>query len=552
MAFELINHEGEPLRSWIIDDVYMGVVPTDGRTMHIARKREKVTDPDVGEYIVTSMSGNIPTLELKLKYNQQGQNDPESDSLITSLSMRQPNSTAKAFWDANQNPPTINIDGRWYQHGEEPQKMIFFLGTDTDEDTGTIISERYDANGEFVAHDVPLYAPEATLPTQKRVRTFNTTYPLKPGQIITGVAYTATGGVYSAEPFKVIPSASIRPLSKDEIFLEKVSLKSPLLSKTDPKLLLNTLNTPFNTSLLKGMLHYSDGSSVEVNIDGVKCVIHGVDRFDTGRSGMPSDIFISYYPDNTEPFINGNGGQKKHLTEGYKLANIKVDTEYTLKIYPVPRYNGAAVGYTFEWRLTNMAGDLDIDVTADVSAALADGSPLRGNNYGVVQSITLALNMDNVAPGVYPGHVHTQKMDITLTLPGTGGWSPWVIDYIGGGVNNYGVDLYMSASNYDGGKLKISAGEEVLDDWITKIYKESAPLWDVSLQSEPTTPSHFVLEYGGVEAEYTVDQYDQVLDKIAGASDFVDDQTLLIRWIYRGTSGDKILALSPVLIRVDL
>lgn len=552
MAFQLLAHDGEPSRDWDISEIYMGTDPVDGQTLHIARVKDRVNDPAKGLYLVIAMSGNIPTLELKVKYSQQGQFDPNSDSLVTSLSMRQPNSTAKAFFDVTQTPPTIQIDGRWIQYDSEPVTMIFFKGTDTNKLTGTIISERRDANGDLIGVNIPLFPHNPAINTEKRPDVFTTSYPLKRGDVITGVAYTAVGGVFSEEPFVVVESATIRAPSHNAIFLENLTMKSPLISGPDPKLLLNSQGTPFNTSLIKGVLWYSDGSKTEVNVDGTKCVVHGLDRFDTSRVGTPSDIMISYYPDITEPFINGGAGATKHLTRGYKLANIAVDTSYALKVYPVPKFISTAIGYEFKWRVTNMAGDLDIDVTADIIASLPDGTGIKGNNYGVPQKVTIALNMDTIAPGVYPGHIHTQIMDITLSIPGSGGWSPWVIDYIGGGVNNYGIDLKVSATNVNGGKFKVDFGQMNVTDWLAKVYLESAPLWDITFTDKPITPSHFILEYNGVTSEHPVATFKNILDKVVTATPFADNQTMNIVWIYRSGSGDRLLAMSPVLIRADL
>lgn len=553
MAFELLQHEGEPLQVWFLQNTYQGVTPVDGKTLHVVRVNEKIIDPDVGEYIVTAVGvDNVPTLRLVVKYTTSGQADQESDSLITALSMRQPNSTAKAFYDTSVNPPSITIDGRFLQYGAEATSMIFFRGVDTTAETGEVISEMYTADGVYDGAIVPLIVSDSVQPTWKIVDVFYSTADLKSGDIITGVAYKANGGKFTKEPFIIEESAAIRPLSQSTVSIEAITLTSPLLDPTNQKLLLNALNTTFSTSLVTGLLHYTDGSQVPVNIDGNKCVLHGVDRFDTSRMGEPSEVIISYYPGATEPFINGGMGAKNHVSAMYFLANRRYADDYSFKLWPIPTFNGEIVGYTFHWRLTNLAGDIDIDVTDYVTAVLSDGSDLRGNNYGVVQTVTLALPLTEVIPGIYDDYVHTQRMDITLSIPSSANWSPWVYDFIGGGINNYGVNQYSSATNVNGGIFVIDFGQEDVNNWLTKVYDESAPLWDSSVQEAPTVPTHFRLEYNGVTDEYPIADYAQEFAKVSTAPAFANNQTMNIVWIFRSTDGDLILGMSPVLIRLDL
>lgn len=554
MAFELLKHQDGIFREWNKNQLYFGTPPAPGVTLHVPNIDDAVTDWSVGKYRVSAVDPitNIPTLELKFLFTDQSVLDRESTSLVTALSIYQPTALTRAFYDDSVSPATITIDTMFRAYGSEPDKMIFFLGTDVSAATGVIISERYNTGGTLIGNDVPLEKLVPSIDTEKRPATFATTHPLANAEVITGVAYNATGGVVSKQVFLLTASATIRPPAASDVYLTDVTLRSSLLSATDTALLENHLGTPFTTALVKAVLHYSDGSETEINVDGTKCVLQGVEYFDTSLIGPPTNLVLTYYPSASEPFINGGGGGANHLSRHYRLANTAIDTSFSLKLYVVPTYIDVTTGYTYKWRITNLAGDLDVDVTSDVVARHSDGSAFSGTDYTTAQEITMSLDMDTVAPGTYPGHVHTQRLTATMNIPGSGGYNPWILDYIGDGSFAYGQNTNASASNLGAGAINIGMGTTSEDAFLLRLYSPIAPLFDITAQPEPTRPTHFKLEYGGVSSIHEISEYNSNITKVGVAPAFGENTTVNVVWIFRGATGDRILGHSPMIIRLDL
>lgn len=550
----IIKHQDDTFHSWIWEQMWFGVgTPVTKYNFHKPNVGDKVTRWDDAVYRVTAVTEDgIPTLELQSRLRNESIFNENSTSLITALSIYQPNSPTRLFVDRNVSPASVNVDARMLVFEEESDKLRFFLGSDTSEN-GTVISERYNSSGVLISDEVELIETTPGDPKEKRPTAFNTTSDIKTGDVVTAVAYTPTGRVTGSWPFLVVEATNALAPSAAGVYLQDISLESALLSDTDLTLIENQVNSPFTTMLVQCRLHYSDGSSSLVNVDGNKCILHGVENFDTSLTIRPVDVMLSYYPDDTEPFINGSGGARPHITRPYRLANIVHDSSINLKLYVIPTFVDAVTGYTYVWKLVNLDGDVNIDVTDDVTANTLSGVSISGTDYGNKQSVRLAIRMDDIGlGGIYSGHIHTQDVGVTVSIPGTPGAYPWVLDYVGDGGNPFGLQWYASASNVGSGAINVGQGANDIDEWLSYLYTPLAPLFDVTLQLEPTRPTHFAIEYNGVREVYPVENYDANLTKVATAPAFADNQTVSIEWIHRTGTTDRILGISPLLIKVDL
>lgn len=553
----LLEPEDSKFRVWLIDELYFGGTAPNN-TLYKPNINDKVVDYSTGEYRVIQVDADgIPTLELLVRYNQDGGLDLDSDSLLTALSHYQPTTVTPIYFDDSTTPHyTCTVDGAFVNYGVESERMIFFLGTDTSSN-GTIISERYDGGGNLVDNTVDLNAIDPAQPGVKIPNTFATSVTLTPGDIVSGVAYKADGGVSRKTLFIVQASAANRPIDLSGVFIDGIRIKSDLLDPNDDTVILNDANTSFASSLVKAEILYSDGSVVETNIDGVKMKLLNIDQFDTTALIRPTSVVLAYYPDPNEPFINGvNNGGQSHITKVYFLANRVQGSDFGLKLYAIPRFISVAAGYQLEWRLVNLERDVDIDVTADVKVLSSSGGFLPAN-YGNEQNLTVSLNMDDVAPSVYNGHIHTQKVDIVVNIPGSNGLDAFVIDYNGDGINPYGVGLYAACSPGVNGKLNISISKATQTEWLSYLYNSAGALFDRSVLDEPPRPTHFRYEYQVsnslvVSQEIPIDRWDENLDKVAGIPEWIEDSTVNIVWLIDNAGEWDVLGHSPLVIKLDL
>lgn len=553
MASEIIRLEGAKVRWYDIGELYMGTPPIDQQTLYVAKKGDYVVNSQIGMYVVLSVDNdNVPALELIFRRNESSNLNPNSESLITAFSKYQPSAAQYALINTNVTPHTIAISNSYLVFGADRDRMVFFRGSDVSDQTGVVISEVYDGTGTLTGSEVGLEAVQSGVNTIKIPRIFHTTKPLVSGEIITGVVYTATGDKVQIQPFLVEDTSYVRDVDVAALFITDLTVESPLLSPTDDTLLENNVNSPFTTSLVKGRLHYSDGSTVDIPINGTKLILHGLDEFDSSRVGRPHNLVMTYYPDNTENYVGGGGMTRPHISRHVRLANRRLGDDYSLKLFPVPTFVDTLSGYQFQWWLNNLEGDINIDVTAHIRTHRPDGTPMNGLDYNTEQKLTLTLDLDDVAPGTYPGYVHSQIMDMTLSIPGANGDTPWFIDYASNNALPYGQGVRASATNIGNGRINISLDEPNRDAWLSRVYYAILPLYDNSVLVEPATPSHMLLRYNGVEHRVPIDMWSESIDKLTGAPVFVDQSSLDIVWILATSGGDRYLGHTPMIIRLDL
>lgn len=544
--------EDNRFRMWHIGELYFGG-PQVG-TQFIPNVNDGVVNWDEAIYRVLSVDNvGIPTLELKHRFNNDASIDLDTRSLLTSLSMYQPNAATSAFFDDSVTPFQVTIDTNFPVQGVESEKMVFYKGVETGA-TGKIISQKFNATGDLIGNEVDLIALDPAAPAIKRPLPWTTSERLVGGDIITGVVYNSAGVGISKTSFFVRESAVVRPLDRSGIFLEGVRIVSPLLDPVDNTLIRVTANTPFNTSLLRGELIYSDGTRVVKDIDGSKMRLLGVDGFDTASVVKPTELVLVYYPDANEPYINASGfGTRTHLYKMYRVANKLQANSYALKLFVVPQYVNSVQGYTLRWRLANIERDIDIDVTGDVIVKRRDGANFNPVDYGNVQSLDVSLALEDIIPARYGDYIHTQKLDITLNLPSTSGKDAFVIDYLSDGVNLYGKGIWASAQTGAAGKVLLSNGKGTVTEWLSFLYNSIIPLTDLDLGPTPPTPTHFRYQYEGVDSPvFAISNWNVQLAKAAGIPTWEKDKTINIVWLLSNAGNYDVLGHSPLVVKLDL
>lgn len=550
----LIRHEEDRFRTYDISEIYLG----DGGGVIVPNVGDMVVDKLVGIYFVTSIDPNPedprPALELKQRFNNSSSFDAGNSSLITAFSLYDPTAATVVFVDPSVVPVTATIDERWRSFVDASHGVLF-LGTDVSAETGIVISALYNESGNFVSNDIPYETVSLDAPTVKRPKTFNLTQEVKSGQVVTLVDYNAVGDVVGKRPFLIEHSSFIRPSNDSSIQLTGFTLNSVLMDPNDANRILNPINTPLDTSTFSITLNYSDGSKVEnVPINGSKVVMHGVENFNSSQAGRPSRVAVSYYPSETEPFIGQNTSSNKHITNVYLLANVVSNTSFSLKLFVVPEYVSITSGYKLNWYLANLERDLFVNVTDMVTATVRNqgGVTFNGKMYGETQTLDASLVMDNVLPGLYPGHVHTQRLDLVLNVPGTVEASPWTVDYVMDGNYILGNGEHVSFSTAYPGTFNLKNQFTEFNEWLYELYNLSTPLFDPDVEETEPDPTHVVVRYGNAEVEVPISEWDQNHKLPDGAPEVVADKTVTLKWITRTGDGDLVHAVTGLITRLDL
>lgn len=550
----LVRHENDRFRHYSLEELFMG--PGTGAT--VPNVGDQVTDRKVGIYFVSSIDPDpqnpVPSLELVQRFNNSSSFNADSESLITAFSMYDPSAATVVFVDDTVNPITATIDERWRSfvgasHG------ILFLGTDTSADKGVVISARYNDTGNFVSNSIPYETIDERAPNVRRPKTFNLTRPVTGQTIVTLVDYNAAGDVVGKRPFLVELSSFIRPSNDSDIQLTGFRLNSVLIDPENTQRILNPINTPLDTSTFSVTLDYSDGSTVEnLPIDGSKIIMHGINNFNSSQLGLPVNINVSYYPSEDEPYISPNGGDRAHITNSYSLANVVDNTSFALKLFVIPEFVSTISGYKLRWYLLNLERDIFAEVTDMTTVMLSNfnNSAFNGKRYGEVQTLDASIVMDDILPGLYPGHIHSQRINLVLEVPGTVTSSPWTIDYILTGSYILGNGEVASCSNTGNGIVNITNGYTSFNEWLFELYNLSAPLYDSKIEDTEPDPTHFIVSYEGVEKEVAIADWDENIVMPEGTPVMEPNKTLHITWLTKTVDGDLYHATTGLLTVIDL
>ncbi|UKZ10953.1 hypothetical protein CZP2022_230 [Vibrio phage C-ZP2022] len=550
----LLRPEDQRFRVWSWDQMYFGGVETGHQVW-----------PSVGDLVVNLETGiwsvvvvdniGIPQLELLFRWQRDPSLSAQNDSIITAISEYQPSLTTPIFYDTTKNPYEMVVDTSYPIMDTAGEYMVFFKGTDVSTG-GTVVSQVY-VGDTIVDNKVEL---EEIYPGSviQRPKPFTTKVVLRQNEFVTGVVFNKDDRPIGKRTFVVEESAAIRPASQNDNSLTGVSLKSDLIDPIDRTLIKNDLNIPFASSLTKAILHYADGTSKEIDIDGNKCVLRGLSDVNYTQAIKPQQFALMYFPDSNEPYVNAVG-TVPHLVKHYRLQNIYKENSYGLKLYLIPEFIDVARGYKINFRLCSVERDVDIDVTDSVVVRKAGGVTFEPTNYGAEQILDCMLELDKVAPGLYPGFVFTERILLTVNLPGILEKDPWVIDYNTDGNNRFGLNAQASIGPGIGqpvrGNNRIHFGNDrgSVDNWLHQLYHTIEPIFDTSALVAPVTPTHFRYVYDGLESEiFEVGRWNDEIDMLSGIPAFEPHKTVTIVWLFRDGSEYGVLGHSPLMTEADL
>ena len=195
----------------------------------------------------------------------------------------QPYSSFRAFFDGSTVPHTVTIDDRFNICGIDSTNCKLFKGTNTRED-GEVISLSLNGSGDVVGENIDLVPiGETSLP--KRPRTIYCNVALIDNDIVTLVVYTEKGIPSFNQGFvvkvgNVVNSkGGIRNIETASVYILDVSLVSNLLDDVEIDLIRSPINVAVTAGDFQARLHYSDGNTIVIPIDGNKCVLNGITNF---------------------------------------------------------------------------------------------------------------------------------------------------------------------------------------------------------------------------------------------------------------------------------
>lgn len=530
---------------WKYEEVFFGPT-TPGAKKYVPKIDDFVVSavPFVW-YRVTNidLATLVPTLD-ELEQVESG-GDPDDLDLLLGPGDGTPSDTFRAYLDTAVTPFALTTDRRCYVRGNDAAYARIYRGADIT-DPNKIVSLQYDTQGNIIGDKIPLQLAEidnVTNYSTKIMPTCFTMQELPDDERLTFVAYSTENRILSKRQLYVTNTSFVPSPNISTKFITGISLKCPFLSATDPR----RIDLPQNVLLpglnMIGVVHYSDGSTREMPVDGTKFTILGLNAYLTTVVGHQAGITLRYQLSAGEVSYGNQVGAVPHISEIYTVVTAQEDNAYSVKLFAYPVWQNQISGYMLRWFLYNAQRDVMYDVT-NLVAYSPSAAPFRPTAYGVRQTVVVSVNLQSVN-GSYRNYRHTQTQDLVLWNEGTERTTNWTIYFDQNQVPAYGLDNHADLTfvNYNYWKLKFDTGAATKEEWLQRLYYASKPLIDQLKESVPPAPTHFRITLGNQDYVQSIDQWS---DEIIVGNGLNNNDTLFIHFISRNPITDLQLAVAAM------
>jgi len=524
---------------WSMHQIYTGA---QGENRFVPKKKDYVVIPETFEtFIVDDLSSDlIPTL---VKINPLGMltDGGEGDPILrTRPSIL--GETFRLYYDDKVFPHRLDPDRRIYLPGVDTYKI--FRGTLTTED-GQVVSKLYDNTGNFISESIPLELAAIDSHSNVQVKfagPCSCTEVLNEGEVMTLVAYSNTGHVVYSKLLTVERTSTIRSSNISRKYITHISLKSPFMSESAQDQVDYPLNIVLNTMNFMGVVHYSNGETLELPVDGNKFRLHGLDFAVAAIPNSVRTISLTYVLSSNEASVGGNENFQNGITRNYKFRVTDPNYGLSAKLQPFPVWQDELNGYTLRWFLTNMERSTWFEVTDKVRFNPQYGafSPLL---YGVKQTRQVYLNLKDVNPA-FKNFNHVQFVDITLFGPPNSAGPAWTTKSKIEAPNVFGTD--RGARKINTGRINLAKLDDAYETWLQELYYNTYPLYDSRIEPGPLLPTHVIVQYGGQQVTLPLDQWNA---NVGFTGDLDLYKSVFLRFIRRIGSNDLQLSFASLVVK---
>lgn len=519
-------------------EIYLG---DEGLNKYVPKVGDWVQDTsELKLYSVTALDPLtlIPTLQLV-----DMDNGDNSDLLVGSSS-----DSYRVYLDTSVTPFILAVDTRLKVAGSMSQYAKIYRGGDTSI-SGKVISFLFDSQGTYLTDKIPLELAAVDSHANHTIKTVtvcHTNEHLKDGERVTVVIYNDQGHVVSKKALIVENTSFIRHIADGTKYISHISLDSPFLSDSNARVLEYPINVPIQAFNMFGTIHYSDGSSRRLPVDGTKFRLYGLESFVSTVVGQHIKLALTYVLDPSETAYGAVSADGKYITEPYSLITTMQDGAYTVKLYGYPVWNSTTSTYSMRWFMMDLNRDVLFDVTPYVYYNQSS-DVFDSGNYNAIQNLSVRINLKDVSAGL-KSYIHTQTLAVVLKAPGDADTTRWLVGFEPNQTPFYGNDLFASVEmiNQNLWNVNVANGRPDQTTWLQDLYYATKPLVDKKREVDPPAPTHFVFVYGNSRTEYPISEWSQQLT-VNGDLDVTG--TLQIEFIKRTLTNDIRLSIAGLPIK---
>lgn len=541
------NPEGR-FQVWALNELWFG---KEGTKRYVPNVDDRVINTESEEWFrVVSIHPVtlIPTLA-KLNTTPDDGGVKEKDLLI-GVGPGTISDTFRCYIDKSVQPYTLAVDGRCITHHSDSRYYQIVKGNELDGSL-KIISSLYDQSGNYLGTDIPLELANMRDHTNHATWTFTpcTTHEeLVDNEVVYCRVFSDNGGLRSKFPLLVENTAYIRLTDTATKYVTHISLDTMWLSTSDPHVVEYPLNVPLRGLNLFGIVHYNDGSTKRMPVDGTKFEVFGFENFVATVVGERTPFKLKYNLSRDEIHYGSTVNKEHFMMENYTAITTKENGSFTVKLFAYPQWIDEINGYRLEFWMLNLDRKTFDKVTPYVFFN-TNAQPFNPKLYGINQQISVSIDISKVNPS-YKKWIHVQVLDVVLNRHATDkSTSPWTIGYERAQNPPFGKDNWAEVTYIDANlkHVSIKCNETNFDKWLERMYYNTKPLFSDIRESKPPKPNMFAIHIKDKSFEFNIEQWNYPLSvsTLIGT-----EETIYVRFFKRTPDIDLQLAIAglPVIM----
>lgn len=539
-----ISDPNRGYEQWLISEIYTG----SGTGRYVPNVNDSVMDWTQGLLRVVSVDYTTGLSVLEPWNTPVNPGEGNDDDILLGAGPGTITESYRVLLNTNVVPYVLSLDSILHMYGTQTSYCKVFKGTNIGQN-GEVISAFYDQSGNLLGENIPLELSQHPDPVNRAIKNAMvgyTSHALPDGEIVTAVFYTDAGQAVSIRKMVIVNTGFVRTTDASKKYISAISLETPFLSASNPKLIQYPINMPVANLNLIGVVTYSDGSKIRLPVDGTKFEILGLTNYIATIQGQEVPTPLVYHLGPNEysyilgQTVNGN------IVEPYRATTLASDGAYNVKLFAYPVWIDALNGYRLEYYLYNLDREDRYDVTNLIE--MANGSaafdPIQ---FGTIQHIAVSLLLSRVNPA-FASYRHVQSFDITLRANGNDATQDnWTVAFSPGQVPPYGAGVQAVAQfiNVNNWRLDLSCGETTLEDWLEKVYYATQPLVDTEAEIAPPVPNFFVVQTGTHRVEVPIAQWNTLIT----AHEVPNEGGIVtLEFLRRGSATDLQLGISGMVV----
>lgn len=515
-----------------------------GEGEYVPRDDDGVKDWTNGLFRVARVDPTTFVADLVLWTIPRNDNDVDDDDRLTGGGPGKQSESFRVYIDTRVTPHRLDINSRLHAYGEEAKNVIVFNGTNHNKDTGEIISAYYNANGDYQGPEIPLSLTWTADTNNKAEWAPMMGYTMKQlpnGAPVTVVVYNHQGSPIDISTMLVHNTNIVRHPEDELERIQSIELISPYLSDVTPNTLMVPINVTVATLAMRAKVTYTSGryailDVVDEDANG-KFKLLGLKHWSPTISGTPMELTLTYQPSPESEYgylheQTANGTIK----EPYRIIGLPVDRARSLKLYAFPTWASDMVGYVLEFWMYDLTRQVSYRVPKSAVELSELSPPFDGLDFISTQHMQFGVRLGEL-DARYGDERHVQQMQISLLKPGGIRQTNWKVKFSGNQKAWFGdqLEAVVRAGSSGLSTINFANGEELLADWLKRVFYAADPLYDPQTEAWAPEPTHFIIATRSRTFEVPVSQWK---NDITFINDLPEGATVYLKWIRRQASGE--------------